>query len=59
MPRRDLFAPTDDGPAEGTDLDRTRLVLQVAAETIDERDGEVGIVMVIDAAHDFLSVNRP
>jgi hypothetical protein len=33
--------------------------LQVAAETIDERDGEVGIVMVIDAAHDFLSVNRP
>jgi len=33
--------------------------LEVVAEPLDELDGEVGVVMFVDAAHDFLSVNRP
>jgi len=33
--------------------------LEIAAEPVDELVGEVGIVMVVDAANDFLFHNRP
>ena len=33
--------------------------MKVAAESLDELDGEVGIVMVVDRTDDFLFPNRP
>ena len=33
--------------------------MKVVAEAGDELEGQVGVVMVVDAAHDFLSLNRP
>ncbi len=44
MPGRDLVAPARQRAAERADLDRARLVLEVVAESVDELDGEVGVV---------------
>ena len=47
VPGRDLVLPAQQGPSQGADLDRAGPVLQVVAETLDELDGQVGIVVVV------------
>lgn len=58
VPGGDLVLPTDEGASEGADLDRTRLVLEVPPQPLDEGDGEVGVVVVVDAADHLLGMPR-
>ncbi len=58
VPRSDLVAPSHERASEGADLDRAGLVLQIAAEALDEGDGKVGLVVLVDAADNFLGVPR-
>lgn len=58
VPRGDLVPPAHDGAAELADLGWARLVLEITTQPADEAEREVGVVMVVDAAHDFLRVPR-
>ena len=56
VPGGDLVLPADERAAKGAHLHRAGLVLEVAPETFDEGQGEVGVVVVVDAANDLLGV---
>lgn len=55
VPRGDLVSPLGDRSTELADLGWAGLVLEINTEPLDELDGEVGIVDVVDAAHGFLA----
>lgn len=56
MPGGDLVSPPERRSSHGADLDRVRLVLEVVSGAVHERDGQIGIVVVIDQAVDLLRV---
>jgi hypothetical protein len=56
VPGGDLISPANDGAAEPAYFGRTGSVLEVVAKPVDELDGQVGVVVVIDAADDFFGV---
>jgi hypothetical protein len=56
VPGCDLVLPADEGAPQRAHLERTGLVLEVPAEAFDEVHGEVGVVVVVDAADDLLGV---
>jgi hypothetical protein len=58
VPGGDLVAPPHDGAAELANLGRARVVLEIGAEPGREVEGEVGVVVVVDGAHDLIGVPR-
>ena len=56
MPGGDLVTPAHESPPQRVDLDRVGPVLEIVAETTDELEGQVWVVMVVDASDDFLGV---
>ena len=59
VPGDDLLFPAFDRATEATDLERHRLIGEVAHDLIDPLDGEGGVGVVVDLADDLLSDNRP
>lgn len=52
VPGGNLVPPGHDGAAELADLGRTRWVLEVVAEPVDELDSQIGIVVSGDAVNE-------
>jgi hypothetical protein len=53
VPGDDVLAPAHDGAAQGAHFERAGLVLEVVADLVDERAGELGVGDVVDGADDL------
>ena len=56
MPGGDLMLPAEKRAAQKAHFDGAGAVLEVLTESLDEDHGQVGIVVVMDAAYDLLGV---